>query len=171
MPNYAKAGAAINELTQTLIDRYHPDLKESEVTFLVLFAYGKTDEEGEVISPAISAHGYPAAGKCKITAHKDRVAGVADFQIILDGDRWNDWTERQQESLIDHELMHIEVRRDEEGGVMSDDGGRPKLKYRPHDAEVGIFLAVVERHKEDSLDLLSVIQAQQVIQGVFPEWR
>lgn len=169
MPNFQKAGQGIREAVQRLIDQYHPDLAEAEVTYEILFGYGTRDEEtGEMRTYALQSKGYPAMGRLEISSQKDRVKGMADMTILLDGDRWKDLTDAQQDALLDHELQHAEVRRDEDGQILLDDCLRPKLKVRPHDFEIGGFVAIVERHKEQALEIVAMKDAGAMVQGLLP---
>lgn len=153
MATYRKADKPVQSMAAELIRDCHPDLAEAGVTVQVLFAAAPRNAEGEPQGPAIKAtHGYPAAGKAKINSQKDRVGGLADATILVDGDRWDEWTEAEQRALLDHELQHFELRRDDEGAPLLDDCHRPKLKYRMHDFELGGFAAILRRHGELALE-------------------
>ena len=54
----------------------------------------------------------------------------------------------KQRALLDHEVAHLELVRDDAGKVKTDDAGRPRLRIRPHDYQTGGFWDVIERHKE-----------------------
>ncbi len=170
MATYTKADPPIQKRAAELLKSYHPDLAEAGVTVTVLMAHAPRNADGEPQGPAIKAPGgYPAAGKAKIVSQKDRVAGMADATVLLDGDRWDEFPERSQDALIDHELTHFELRRDDKGNVKLDDCCRPKLKYRTHDFELGGFGDICARWGDDALDVQAARQiADQWGQYLFP---
>ncbi len=98
-----------------------------------------------------------------MNSHLDRVAGKADADLKIDEENWNGLTDRQREALLHHELLHLEVKSDEEGHVQTDDCGRPKLKIRPHDWEAGGFNQVAEAYREDSPEAIALA-------GLAKEW-
>jgi hypothetical protein len=81
--------------------------------------------------------------------------------MVIDGDRWRDWTEQRQLALIDHELTHLAIVRDEDNNIKLDDCCRPKLKLKPHDAQVGVFYSVMARHGVEALDTKVVAELYQ----------
>lgn len=123
---------------------HHQDLTNLGVTVAVVMAEADVDENGDPKGDAIVVRKKAAWGKIKITPPELRVLGVADAQMMLDGDRWVLLSREEQMAVIDHELTHLEPTGD------IDDGGRPKLKLREHDIEVGWFEDVAERHGEHS---------------------
>jgi hypothetical protein len=137
---------AVPAMGKKIIKQHYPGLAEAEVTILYLFAHAPKGEDGEPLGPALKHHGWPALAIVKVNPLKDRVAGLPDVTIQIDGDKWLDLPEPEQAALIDHELMHLEVRRGEGNEILSDDIGRPKLKIRPHDFEVCGFDEIVKRH-------------------------
>lgn len=137
--------------------QHHPELVELEVRITVLFANAPVDEKtGEVKGHALRHHGWPAQAVIKVNSHKDRVAGKADADLSLDEENWQRLTDRQREALLHHELLHLEVKSDDEGHAQTDDCGRPKLKIRPHDWEVGGFHQVAENYREDSPEAIAL---------------
>jgi hypothetical protein len=77
------------------------------------------------------------------------------------GDRWNHWDEDQQNALIDHEVTHISLVINRKGILTLDDLGRPKLKMRKHDFEVGWFHSIAERYGAASFE----VQQARVLQA------
>lgn len=137
----------LKPLIASCMEKYHPALNEAGVRVGARYAHAPRDEEsGEPKGPALKLHGYPCLATVKIVSHKDRVAGLPDAIIDVDGDRWDDLSDAQQRALIDHELTRLELALDEEGKPKLDDCHRPKLKMRQHDHEVGVFNDVVRRH-------------------------
>lgn len=130
----------------------HQPLIDSGVTFAILMAYGDRDEDtGELTNDAITHHGQRALGLARIVNLKDRVKGVADAEILLDGDYWTTIDEAAQRALLDHELHHVSLKISK-GIIQHDAAGRPKLKMRKHDVEIGWFKCIAERHGEHSME-------------------
>jgi hypothetical protein len=98
-----------------------------------------------------------------------RATRAADIRIELDGDQWESLHVDQQAAIIDRELQSFAVAKDAEDGVILDSHGRPKLKRRLPDFEVSIYTAIASRHKEASIEAISMAQIyQQAGQAVFP---
>lgn len=150
MATYRNMTDEVGGLVKDVMRQYHTDLAERGVTVEVIGAFADTDDAGQPRGPALKHHGWPALATVKINALKDRVAGMSDARITLDGDRWPELNHERQLALIDHELEHLEIVRDSAGGVKLDDAGRPKLTMRPHDFELGGFESVVNRHKRNA---------------------
>lgn len=153
MTHYKPAPASVQDQLRYLIDQHHPDLVTAEVTIAVLMAHAPTDGAGEPTCPALKHHGVRAAAVVRVVNLKDRAKGVADAEIVLDGDRWALWPAETQRSILDHELTHLVVVADtyEEDGVTLRDAvldacDRPKLRLRGHDHEMGWFDSIAERH-------------------------
>lgn len=161
MPTYEKCPKAINELADELLTKYaqHKPLLEQKVKIDFLFAYPTKNEAGEPKGDAISHHGHKALGLTRKTNLKERTAGRADAEILLDGEWWAKASEKCQRALLDHELHHLSIAEDSEGVPKRDDAGRPCLKLRKHDVEVGWFTAIAERHGIHSMER---IQAQMI---------
>lgn len=160
MATYTQAGPEVRTRLMSLAASYHRELIEAEVTFSVLMAAAQRDDRtGEPKGPALTrAGGWPALAKVRIVSLRDRVAGVADVQILLDGDQWDEHSPERQDAILDHELEHIEVQRDDDGHIKSDDCGRPKLRIKLHDFELGGFDVIIERHQEHAVELESARQ-------------
>lgn len=148
MPStFQLASDDVREMAKALMIKYHNDLFEHGVKIDYLFAFGELDEEtNEKLSPAIMHHGWPALGLASRTKLKDRVKGMGDCEILLDGDEWPNLTYGQQLALLDHELEHFEIKRDKFGNVDTDDIDRPKITMREHDRQHGWFDNIAQRH-------------------------
>lgn len=106
-----------------------------------VFAFPDYDEAtGEPTNNAINKGGIKALGVARKLNLKDRTKGLGDAEILLDGDWWEDATEKERRALLDHELHHLVAT------SKVDDLGRPKLKLRKHDFEVGWFHIIAQRH-------------------------
>lgn len=155
MPIYENAPAECRQICDRMIERYHGPLKGAGVTIDLLFALPRTDSDGEVPVDAVALklHGYPVAAMVKVNSYKLRVQGHADAEIIIDGDRWPTWSADEKESLIDHELEHLELKSDGHGNLVRDDLDRPKLRMRLHDHEFGWFDSIARRHGKASFEV------------------
>lgn len=145
----------LRPIMERAMELYHGQLLEAGVRVGLLEAFAKRNQNGEAQGPAIRHHGYPAAAVIKINSLKDRVEGKPDATITVDGDRRGEWSEERLLALFDHELCHLQIVVDDDGNVILDDANRPKLKSVPHDAEVGVFWCVVDRHKRKAFETTS----------------
>lgn len=147
MPTYQPANADVKELANSIIGRFesHQPLLDAEVQFDYVFAFPDYDEDGAAKNEAIKKNGVKALGLCRILPLKDRAMGRGDVEITLDGEWWQDANEQERAALLDHELHHAEVKK-QNGCVVIDDLRRPKIKLRKHDVEIGWFNIIAERH-------------------------
>lgn len=144
---YVPADADAVKLIARVLDKHHPDLKKAKVTVAALFVFPAQDEQtGEPKGPALSHHGWPALAIVRATTLKERARGWEDVEILIDGERWGELARDRQTALIDHELQHVEVRKNTANEFKHDDRNRPLLKLRQHDWEIGGFDAIVARH-------------------------
>jgi len=153
MPTYRRADAETLATIEELIDEYHGVLKDCAVRVGALFAFAPRDEEtGEPKNPAIKKYGLPAVATVRIVSQRDRVSGLADAMVVLDGDAWRGWSDAHQRAVIDRQLQHIEVQIDDDGNVKTDDCNRPKLRIVPPDYLISGFRLIAERYGDDSLE-------------------
>jgi hypothetical protein len=151
------------DLLRKVRSKYHGRLDENEVTVGLLRAWPNETEEN-----AVKLHGYPCAAVVKITPYAQRVLGIPDAVITLDGRAWDRFSEKERVALLDHELEHLELAVDSEGNLKSDDHGRPKLRMKLHDWELGGFAAVAGRHGTAALEVQSFRNAHEAFyQEVF----
>lgn len=148
MPTYEVADEDLVETVGRVMRANHKDLADAGVTVDVLLAHGSESKSGGR-GPAVKVHGRVCAAKVRITALDERVAGRKDAELVLDGDRWENWSHRTQEAVIDHELTHLWM--DLSKG--EDDAGRPRLKLLLHDHDYGWFDAVVKRYGAASIEV------------------
>lgn len=144
MTHYDTAPQEIIDIINNIIDEYHPELVEAQATVDAMMAY---NDKGDF---PVKASGYPALATIKISSLKNRVKGMADAEITIDAEAFKSMNELQQKALIDHELYHLIVARDKEDNIKIDDAGRPKLKIRKHDYQMGWFKTIAIRHKHNS---------------------
>lgn len=164
MATYQKCPKEVREMALELMTKFesHTPLLEIKVMLDFVFALADRDEDGKMKGPAIVRKGFRVYGQAKIVTLKDRALGHGDAEILLDGDWWDeDSTEEQQRALLDHELHHIAAKK-VKGQYVYDDLGRPLLRLRNHDVEVGWFKLIAERHGEHSLEQR---QAKMIMDG------
>jgi len=146
---FTLAPAAIHKLCKELVQLYHTDLDSAAVKVDIVMAFH--DPEGD--SFALEKDGHRCLGIASNITLKNRVKGMGDCEILLDGDAWDGLPDKQKAALLDHELEHFEVKRDKVGNFMFDDLTRPLIKLRPHDRQVGFFDNVARRHRSDSMEV------------------
>lgn len=165
---YQLCGEEVTDLAEEITKAYHQDLHQAGVQVRYLYAF-KVDKAEQPNGHALKHHGYPALAIIKINSLKDRVAGLADATCLIEGDAWNERGEAQRKAILDHELEHLTLVVDDAGAVEKDDAGRPKLKMRLHDYQLGGFESVLERHRAASAEssLLQDLFARPTVQGMF----
>lgn len=137
-------------LMRDVMQEHHQDLHGAEVTVGMLAKWPGEDDVDD--KPVLTLHGYACLATVKVTSLKDRVLGVEDAIITLDGREYEKLSDREQRALLDHELEHLVLVCDADGNIKADDHGRPKLKIKNHDWQLGGFIEVVERNGDASLE-------------------
>lgn len=151
---YEKCDREVTDRARKVMEQYHGELTEVGVRVTYLFAIAPKDQHGEPLAQAVTVGGYPCAAKTKIIGLKDRADGRADAEIIIDADQWDAMSDSQRDALLDHELYHLEVKRDKETNMpLRDDLGRPKLGMRKHDHQFGWFDEIARRHGDASFEV------------------
>lgn len=145
---YTRAAAGIVQVVEEVMAETYLELAAHGVTVETLLAWNGEREP-------LRLHGYPAHAIIKVNGLKDRAAGLADCRLLIDGRGWEDWSQQQRVALIDHELRHLELVKDREGHVKTDDCARPRLRVRPHDWQIGGFDDVVQRHGIEAFEAQS----------------
>lgn len=141
----------------------HKPLVEARVRVDLVFAYADRDDEtGEKLNNALTKNGIKCLGLTRALPLKDRVMGRGDAEICLDGDWWSEEaTDAQQQALLDHELHHVALKM-KKLVLQCDDLGRPLIKLRKHDVEVGWFACIADRHGAHSQEQ---IQAKAIMEA------
>lgn len=150
MPTHDKAGPADVAMMEGVMHLYHRRLVDSGVTVGLLVAR-KAKAGGD--SSALKLHGYPCAAVARVTKFKERLYGAPDCEITLDAATWEALPDADRAALLDHELTHFEPAYDKDKQLKSDDRGRPVLKLRLHDVQVGWFAEVAARHGKASYEV------------------
>ena len=161
------------DFANAIMRKHHPDLHNAGVTVEYLFVHNAEDYP-------MRTRGQRVLGKVKIMSQEDRAMGSADARIKIDEGWWMESDDKAREALLDHEFTHLQLvdatQKDMDAGNVigkwkTDNNGRPKLRLRHHDYEIGIFLSVIEKHKEHAADLMVVKQVNHavrpLVQGVF----
>lgn len=162
MPLYEKAKADVTRTITRVMKQHHDLLDDLGVKVEALMVYAS--QPGQ---PALPVRGHAAAAKIRVLPLRDRAKGLADAELLIDGDRWEDWPDATRDALIDHELTHLEPAVDRHGVPKRDDLDRPRLKIRPHDIELGVFEEVIARHRTASIDCQRVEDAARRVQRLF----
>lgn len=143
----------INHIARGVMLEHHPELKlpdDTYPTLAILWAScGAEDDDAPV-----KWQGYPAAAVISIIPYKQRVDKRADAEIIVDKKHFEKLSDLQQKALIDHEITHLQISLDDQGYVKTDDNGRPKLKLRLHDWQLGGFRSIAKRYGADALETM-----------------
>lgn len=149
---------------------YFPHLADAGVTVGLLVAHAKVGKDGEVSGHALKLHGLPALAIVRINKLRDRIRGMPDAMIDIDGDAYPGLPDAQRRSLFHHELEHIVVVYDKESGAVKyDDAGRPKLKLRPHEIVIGGFWGTVDAFGADAHESIAYRDVHKgFTQRVFP---
>lgn len=141
---YRKSGGDMSDLVQEVMKVYYTDLLEQNIKIDLIDAYDSTG------GPAVTVHGLPAAAAIRVLSLKDRIMDRGDVEITFDGYVVDGFTRNEKMALIDHELYHIETKRNKDGQIKYDDIGRVEYKLKPHDREFGWFDAIARRWGKDS---------------------
>lgn len=170
MPSrYERAETATQLQAHNLLMEHHPDLHAAGVTVEVIFGYAARNADEEQVGHAYKVRQRPVSSTSSKTKLIDRVLGAADIRIELDGDQWESLHVDQQAAIIDRELQSFVVSKNTDDGLILDSHGRPKLKRRLPDFEVSIYTEIAKRHREASVEVISMAQIyQQAGQAVFP---
>lgn len=159
MTTYAKCSDVEHKFLKQIIKDHYPDIKKCEVTFDLIYAYAEKDKDGNPNGPALKLHGYSCAAIIKHTKLIERVCGRRDVLIQLDGDIWEDFTIQEKTALLDHELYHIELKETSPGVFETDGVGRPLIKMRNHDFQIGGFHEIIKRNGRAALEAQNLGQA------------
>lgn len=152
MPTYTVADPEVDNIGAGLVKSVIEELREAEVTVLYLFANSGENDDGP---PLKAPGGWPALAKIKVNSLRDRVSGLADATCMIDQRRWEEMEEKERKSLLHHELLHLQVQV-KDGKIRRDDAGRPKLRLRLHDFQIGGFDEIVERYGDAAAESQSI---------------
>ena len=155
---YERAPVDVQGMMQAVLKEHHEELQEHEVTVTCMLADGGQTKAGAA-KAALMLNGLQCAATIKITDMKNRIMGVSDAVISIDKHVWiESLTDLSRKALLDRELEHLLVSRDKDEVVKLDCAGRPVLKMRRHDWQIGVFDSIIDRHGEDALDTKNVYE-------------
>lgn len=103
--------------------------------------------------------GYPVPAKCKIHSLADRVAGSPDCTVIIDAAWWEGNDNLKCKAALDGILCELMTATDDDGKIITDDCGRPKLRKRPADYFITGYLDVAKRHGKNAVEVVAVAEA------------
>lgn len=148
------------QITRIMGD-HHPHLVDAGVTIGCTLVAAPAGKDGEISGPALRCRGWPALAVISITSLRDRAGGMPDARIQLDQSHWETASLDDQDAIIDHELEHLIVLLNTVGKVKYDSAGRPKLKLRPHDYELGGFFSLIQRRGALAAEAKAYIRLHQ----------
>jgi hypothetical protein len=167
MATFKRAPKALEQMLARVLKQYYGELHDltrettNPLTFDLLMVHADLGSDGEPVGPPLKHHGRTAGAVIKAVPKADRALGRADVEIRFDGDYWEKITKEEQEALVDHELHHLVLVR-QDGLAKRDDLGRYRFKMRDHDYEFGWFVEVAQRH---GLASGEVQQANRMVQA------
>lgn len=117
-----------------LVVEHHEHLAEAQIA-LAWNLNWSADPDGRLI-----------LGKCKRVGDLDRQLHGFDFVILLNKDAWEhpEFDDKMKRGLLDHELCHAQVKRDEDDNLVMDETGKICYRVKKHDLEE--FREIVARH-------------------------
>jgi hypothetical protein len=139
---FSLADDRATEMLAEIMEKYHQCLFGQEVKVGLIMARSITGH-------AIKVGGYPAIAKVKVVPLADRLTKGYDAEIQVDQWWWESdkLPDERRRAVLDHELCHLKLARDESGHPKRDDLGRPKLKLVRGDWNGGDgFACIIERH-------------------------
>jgi hypothetical protein len=180
---FREAADEIVSLVAGVMRECHPELVAEGVTVDVLEAYTPPKEvkptrgkrrgpprDPKPPRPSLWKDGLPCLALAKINSHEVRVEGGKDCSIKIDIEEWKKLPDGRRRALIDHELRHFMVVCDDDGNTKFDAQGRPKMRLRPHDHQVGVFLDVIDRHGWQATEALSLRDAVRRVKQLSFGW-
>lgn len=150
MATYKRASKEITKLVANVMKMWHAPLEDAGVKLSILTVWSPVDDKGVAKGRPIIHGGRAVLAYVKVCSLKQRVQGVGDAELIIDGEAWNGMKAAKKKSLVDHELEHLKIIFDSEDNAKTDSEGRPKMKLKLHDYELGGFNDVALRHGKQS---------------------
>lgn len=145
------------ELLSEAMTEFHSSLSDGDVEIGLLAARRAKKKSGEwVPGPVLALRGFACCATVQITKLKDRAMGMPDAVITLNWEWWGRALKSARLAVMDHELQHLELAVDHEGGTKLDSLNRPVLVMRKHDWEFGGFMEIVARHGISAVEALAV---------------
>lgn len=145
---FSKSPDEVGKRVIALIEKYHPELHANSVK-VDCISVASTDPDDPT---PLKLNGYPCAAVIKVISSKDRTMGRGDAEIVIDELSYLSMLDREKDALLDHELTHLEVKKNKFGRTKMDEHNRPKLGMRLHDRQYGWFDSVAKRHGSASME-------------------
>jgi hypothetical protein len=169
---YGDPPTEATRMLREIVAEFYPPLANLKEDIDVRIRFVESEAEGA--SP-LKVGGWPADAVVSVVPLRHRACGGPDVLIEVDAHAWEWRSERQRRALLHHELHHIDVvdlkESRERPGVWLcklDTCGRPKVKLRPHDWQLGGFRELAELYEEDAPEVMGLRSAvAQLDQGVF----
>jgi hypothetical protein len=160
---HVSADAELVDLVgKVLGDVYALDLQAAGVRVTPLYAHASRDDDSGELKGSALPHKAPVVAR--ITSQRDRVAGLDDILVVLDGDEWPSWTPAYRRAVIDHGLQQVQLAVDPDTGApLLDDCNRPKLRKRIPDCIVTLYAPVVSRHGKDAPEVKALDAATALV--------
>lgn len=141
----------VSRVAKKVIDKWHPDLRAIRIEYL--FRDKAAKRKGRTVGGTAEL----VKGKHALLATDGATDSddLAFFLVVIASDVWTHMTDAQKEALVDHELQHFVVDRNEDDEVV--------LKLRGHDVEA--FFSEIPRHglwKTDLEMFVSSMPAEQL---------
>jgi hypothetical protein len=113
--DYIPAPKDVRSVVKEMRAKYYHRFDEAKIT--TLMRLGKWDKWGTLARVGL----------------KQRMAGIdADYILTLNGTAWPEMTDKQQHALVDHELLHMKIKKTKAG---------KSFVLRHHDVEEFIDIA------------------------------
>jgi hypothetical protein len=136
-PTTSPEGPRLYGWLTELLEAHHQDVLDAR--FVLAWHVGwKPDDDGRL-----------TLGMCQKASDLQREiadAAAYDFVILLNQNFWDDplVSDLQRRALLDHELHHAAVKRNDDGSLIIDERGRITYRLRKHDLEE--FSAIAEHY-------------------------
>jgi hypothetical protein len=178
----AKAPPEVAEACQRMMEKWHPDLVAAGATVSLLWA---SNDKG----PSVKLHGRPCCAVVWVNSLRDRIEGKRDATIEVSAEWWQAATPEERDSVMDHELYHLvpergpdipdheevegspgELRKVWRPSYKLDEVGRPALRLKLHDWDLGGFAEIVRRHGPAAIERQAFLGVAKAYEQVLLEW-
>jgi len=160
----SEANKTSTDLLTHTMEKQHQWLLDEQVRVRFLMVDPPRDKSNMPTAPALQLAGHSCAGKIKLCNARERIlSGGIDVVLEVDAPAWKNFDKKRREALLDHELTHVEPKRDAAGATLHDETGRALLFLKPDDYLVTGFYEVALRHEEMSLEVVSL--GRLLVQG------
>ena len=132
-------------LLDKLVKAHHAHLAEANIA-VAWRKNWKEDKDGKLV-----------LGKMQKASDLSRELVEYDAVMLLNMEAWDELDANQRTALVDHELHHLEVAKNDDGVVKRDERDRIVYRIRRHDIEE--FRAIVARYGCYKSDLRDFVEA------------